>query len=693
MSFANLRDAGVLCLLLMPLALRAQTLKVDPELAKTVREIRAEDSGAEAMEFLIGVYRTDRWADFARFQQTADYLEKTMRDIGLSKVESEPAPADGVTQYGFWTMPLAWDVKRAKLEVTEPAVPEEMTVLADYHQEPASLVMWSGATPAGGITADVVELRPSKIEQLKHIDVKGKMVLTDPPLSLSARGALKAALYKSGAAGMISYATENPDLVNGHYWLNAWGDAGWGFTKASSPLVGFSITPKQGAYLSNLLAQGKKVRVNALAETRYYSGRYPGITAVIPGSDSTEEVLELGHAFELGAQDNSTGVAAMLEAVATLRRLIGAGRLPRPKRTIRILVMSEDYGSSAYVSTHMDEMKRTVGAMCLDTPAGPYGETGGYTFALNPDVSRSYQDALIVHAAESYYAGLPQRFPRWIPYRPRSDSYLSDPMIGVPTITATGSTGAENLHHNSADTLKHVDERSLRDLSSVVATFLYSLASATDKDIPWLAEITVNRSAENLTEAAAPFLDRMGAAGTGEALGRQLASGIDHVMYNADRDREALLSVLRLASPAKREGIRSNVEPLVAHIRKAANERCERLQLAANRRALELGLATPVKAAEAPSTLSPAAQRLIVKRKRFGLVTLDDLPVSQREGYPGFGDNPAPLTLISWCDGKRTIAEIARLVQLEQGPMKFDFVGYFRFLAKHGYVELTTASQ
>ena len=199
----NVRKWGAICVLLIPITGWGQTLKVDPQLAKTVHEIRAENSGAEAMEFMIGVYRTDRWADFAHFQQTARYLEKTMRDIGLSKVESLPAPADGVTQYGFWTMPLAWDVKAARLEVAEPAVPEDVRVLADYHQEPASLVMWSGATPAGGITAEVVELKPPTMEQLKRIDVKNKMVLMDPPPSLSQRGALKAALYKLGAAAMI----------------------------------------------------------------------------------------------------------------------------------------------------------------------------------------------------------------------------------------------------------------------------------------------------------------------------------------------------------------------------------------------------------------------------------------------------------------------------------------------------------
>lgn len=682
-----------LVLLINPLVSSGQGLRVDPELAKTIREVRDEASGTEAMQFLIGLYRTDRWADFAEFQESARYLQTIMHEAGLSNVESLTAPADGVTQYGFWTMPLAWDVKQAKLEIIEPVVPEEMRVLADYRQEPASLIMWSGATAPGGITAEVVELKPSTLEQLKRIDVKNKMVLTEPSLDLAQRGALKAAIYKCGAAGMLSYATENADLINGHYWMNAWGDNGWGFTKASSPLVGFSITPRQGIYLSNLLAQGTKVRVKALADTRYYSGQYPYLTALIPGSASGEEVLELGHAFELGAQDNSTGVAAMLEALAALRRLIDAGKLAQPKRSIRILVMSEDYGSSAYVAMHLDRMKRTVGAICMDTPAGPYNETGGYAFALNPDVSRSYQDALIIDVAESYYAGLRQRFPRWSPYRARSDSYLSDPMIGVPTVSATGSTGAENLHHNSADTLDHVDPRSLRDLSSLVATFLYSLASAGDKEILWLAEITADRSNENAIAAAAPFLSRIVLAENRDALARQLADGLARINYNADRDQDALLSVLRLASSGSRERLRTNLNPLLGHIRQFANQQCQRLQDAANRRALELVSAAPVVPMPAPESLAAEAARLIVKRKRFGPVTLDDLPLEEREGYPGFGGTPTPLTLLYWCDGKRSIADVARLIELEQGPMKFDFLGYFKFLAKHGYVELLPAAR
>ncbi|HEY2018121.1 MAG TPA: hypothetical protein VGH38_31665, partial [Bryobacteraceae bacterium] len=67
---------------------------------------------------------------------------------------------------------------------------------------------------------------------------------------------------------------------------------------------------------------------------------------------------------------------------------------------------------------------------------------------------------------------------------------------------------------------------------------------------------------------------------------------------------------------------------------------------------------------------------------------LDDLPIEQRQGFPGFAGTPAPMPLLVWCDGKRTLAEVIRRIELEQGPMDFDFVGYFKFLAQHGYVEL-----
>ncbi len=429
--------------------------------------------------------------------------------------------------------------------------------------------------------------------------------------------------------------------------------------------------------------------MRAVSDTRYYSGDYPYVTGVVPGTGGGEEVLALGHGFETGAQDNATGAAAMLEMAAALNRLIAAGRLPRPRRSIRVLVMPEDYGSSAYIAANMERMKRTIGAICVDTAAGPYEETGAYGFHMNPDVNRSYQDALVMRLAENYYAGMGRRFPRWFPYRAFTDSFLSDPTIGVPTLTALGSNGAVNVHHNSADTLDRVDPRSLADLSSLLAAFFYYLAAAGEDEIPWLAEITVDRAYDNAIRAAAPFLSRVAAADAG-ALGRELHGGLAKIAYEAERDSEALATLERLAAPGNRERVRARLRGPLDRIRRFSDDQRERLQQAVDRRAAALGALVPVQAAAPPADpRRAAAAGMVVTRKRFGPVTLDDLPLERREGFPGFGSNPAPLPLLLWCDGKRDLAEVIRLVELEHGPMNFDFVGYFRFLAKHGYVEVT----
>src|SRR5207245_2538769 len=94
------------------------------------------------------IYSTDRWFNYPKFQETAEYLQHTMTDIGLKNVELLGAPADGVTQAGYWTMPLAWDARSARLEIVQPDLPSDSRVLADY-QKTAANGSTPGATTAG----------------------------------------------------------------------------------------------------------------------------------------------------------------------------------------------------------------------------------------------------------------------------------------------------------------------------------------------------------------------------------------------------------------------------------------------------------------------------------------------------------------------------------------------------------------
>jgi hypothetical protein len=115
-----------------------------------------------------------------------------------------------------------------------------------------------------------------------------------------------------------------------------------------------------------------------------------------------------------------------------------------------------------------------------------------------------------------------------------------------------------------------------------------------------------------------------------------------------------------------------------------AGQQKARLARAVRDRATALG-AGAIQPIDPPP--NPEAERIVVRRKRLGTITLDDLPQEKREGYPAAGFWGVPASALYWCDGRRNLAEVIRLTNLEMGPQTFDFVGYFRFLEKHGYVE------
>lgn len=568
------------------------------DLERVIASVRPEVRPKAAMDRMRQIYSTDRWFTFPKFHETTKYLAAEMKAAGLERIEIGGARADGKTQAGFWTMPLAWDVRNATLEIVEPKVPADRRMLADYRAIPASLGMWSGPTPPVGITAELLEVKAAEVNGR---DLKGKIVLASKPADF------KSALVKAGAAGAVNIFTENEDLRDGHQWMNAWGDKGWAFNAGDTPMPFFSISPNKRDYVRSLLAKGP-VKVRAVVDSRYYDDVYPWVTGVIQGTHPSEEVLLLGHASEQGAHDNATGVSAMLEAMGSLQRLIAAGKLERPRRTIRVLAMGELYGSMDYIAKHPERIRNTVAAMCLDTPAAGYELPGTeYSFYMNPRVSASWVDALILRVAELYFP-LVKRPWHEKPFMPGTDTFLSDPMIGVPTTWAYSGSGVET-HHNSEDTPDRVDERSLRDISIVTAAFLYASAAIDERDAQWLGELVAKRAS-----------------------------------------RRALESVKRVA-PGRA------VDELLA-------------KFPAQDQVVDNG-------------------KIVVTRKRFGTLPLDDLPVDRREGFPSGAWSARLITALYWCDGKRSLDEVIRLTRLELGPDKFDWIGYFRFLAKHGYVTIT----
>src|SRR6476620_5477367 len=62
----------------------------------------ANVNSTEAFTNMEAIWATDRYFDFARFQETAKNVAEMMRRAGLDDVQIGQGPADGLTQNGFW---------------------------------------------------------------------------------------------------------------------------------------------------------------------------------------------------------------------------------------------------------------------------------------------------------------------------------------------------------------------------------------------------------------------------------------------------------------------------------------------------------------------------------------------------------------------------------------------------------------
>ena len=147
------------------------------------------------------------------------------------------------------------------------------------------------------------------------------------------------------------------------------------------------------------------------------------------------------------------------------------------------------------------------------------------------------------------------------------------------------------------------------------------------------------------------------------------------------RPRDKLFK-LQPAGLIQRNEARDAIEPTIERLRKFGDLQLARVHAASG----------GIKAVRESGPREADAEKIVVKRKRFGTIPLDDLPHGQWEGQPSGAWAAIPTIALYWCDGHRTLAEVAKLTRLELGPTDFDFVTYFRFLKKHGYVDFARGS-
>ena len=306
--------------------------------------IVGESSGDVAYHHILDLapYERDRRnEEYSGLFIESAYVAGKLNEYGLEGVEVELL---GKTQ--------TWDGVSASLWEVSPKTAK----IADYRDLAAILAQGSRSAH---VTAELVWVGRGTRQEIESVDLKGKIAVTEASGSSVHNLAVPA-----GAVGVISYYSPRP-LKDPIQIPNA------SIRGGNNATFCINLPPRDGYALRDRLLRGEKITVKADIETTTEETEIEVPTCVIKGTDpDAGEVILSAHLFEgyvkLGANDNTSGSAALIEVARTLNDLISDGLLPRPKRTIRFIWVPEFQGSMPWAAKHKDILANTLCNFNLD---------------------------------------------------------------------------------------------------------------------------------------------------------------------------------------------------------------------------------------------------------------------------------------------------------------------------------------
>jgi hypothetical protein len=617
------------------------------------------------------------------YREAANWLHTTLQEWGLqAELESFPS-AEGLQ---VWGEPLfdEWSCDEGWLDLLLPDGSTQR--LADYRTLPLSLMPRS-ASADGEFELVVVE-GGKRHEDYAGLDVRGKLVLTrSSPMEVH-----RAAIEELGAAGLIFDGMRSipeicppGDLPDATQYASFWW---WG---GETRAFGFALSPRAGADLrarhERAHRAGHSLRLRARVRSRLAPGAIEAVTARIPG-ESDEEVLLIAHLCHPApcANDNASGAAAAMEIARAIAALIDAGRLPRPRRSIRVLWVPEMTGTYLYLARHEARLPHTVAGLNLDMVGADQAQTGSVSTLTHPSEALPSFAGELLEALREQTQGPAHSFhgradtPLYRhatgPFSNGSDHYiLGDPSVGIATPLLI--EWPDRFYHTTADTIERVSPATLHRNMTLAAAYIWFVANAGPHEAAWLArELNarlVRRLARELQSAVTA------------ALGGELPEGApwaERVAFRLDRHGAALASLSRL-DPA--------FDP--APYARAAAAQVEPLWAAAG------DVLTTWHPAERPA-LAPQDAVLVPRRRFRGPLSLQPhlarLPTAERDALAAqvrearaLGGLIADIALY-WADGRRTLAQILNLVELETDVRRPEaLAAQFKLLARLGLVELS----
>ncbi len=332
----------------------------------------------------------------------------------------------------------------------------------------------SVATPASGVTAELMVVSTFEELEARSREVRGKIVLFDHAMRREGNagtnygeaipyrttGAARAARFGAVAALIRSLTAQS--LGSPHTGGMRYIDG------QAKKIAAAAISVESAELLHRLVARGERVKLRlSLSPRTLPDADSANVSAEIRGRELPDEVVLIGAHLDSwdvgqGAQDDGAGVATIMQSLSTLRAL-GL----RPRRTIRAVLFTNEEngvrGAAQYAKDHRTE--RHVAAFEMDSGSG--APIGFMTDGDQPFLSEAREIAALLApiAASTVSPGF------------AGEDVLALKPTGTPLFGMLVDTEHYfDVHHSAADTLDKVDSEQLKKTVTALATMAFVVA-------------------------------------------------------------------------------------------------------------------------------------------------------------------------------------------------------------------------
>ena len=602
--------------------------------------IVGESSGDRAFYYIMDIapYERDRKSeDYSGLFMESKYVVEKLKSFGFADATTELL---GKSQ--------SWDGVSASVWEVSPKTAK----LADYRDLAAMLGQGS---KSAHVTAELVWVGGGSKAEIDAVDLKGKIAVTE-----ASAGRVHGLAVKAGAVGIISYYSPRP-LVDPIQIPNSG-------IRGNDATFCINLTPRDGHILRDRLLTGEKITVKADIETATEETNIEVPTCLIKGSNpNAEEVILCAHLFEgytkLGANDNTSGSAALLEVARTLNHLIESGQIARPARSIRFIWVPEFQGSIPWAQKNKEILSRTLCNINLDMVGLWLSKSQSYyclhrTTMGNPhyinDVAESFYHYVGAtnkgfvatgvgrpNALKPIYSVTGSRDPFYYSinahYGSSDHEVFSDWGVQAPGVIMI--TWPDNYYHTSGDRPEICDPTQLHRAIVIAAASAYTIAGADQQSAVNIAGEIAANSAKRMSVKMKQDLTALNNASAEEfaALYRAARFHQDAMLNN---EVATLASVLELA-PAS-ASVKDVVAAMQESVKATWSANCKSIDAAMKAKAAALGIA-PIKGivlTAAEKAASKVYPKSTAKVKEFGYGVLNSVPRELMAKY-GFAQRGA----------------------------------------------------